>query len=197
MARDEANYRAWRKANKEKLAAKARRQRARNINASRATVAAYRERNLEKERGRRREYMASIRASDPIGWREKLRLWFKSNRNKVRTYEAKQRAVRKGAEGSYAAEDVRIILDAQNGLCFYCDEPLSGWHEDHFVPLSKGGVNYRCNIVLACADCNLKKGSKAPIEFLNWKMKTPTFWHERTTDYGYEQTIRSNANLQC
>lgn len=127
--------------------------------------------------------MANIRAADPVGWREKLSMWFKSNRNKVRTYEAKQRSARKGAKGSYTAQDVQIILETQLGSCFYCGNPLREWHEDHFVPISKGGTNYRCNIVLACANCNLRKGNKAPIEFLNWQMRTPTFWHERKLNY--------------
>jgi len=179
---------------KEENAEKGRKWRAANIEKSRAIVAAYRERNLEKERKRRREYMASVRASDPIGWREKLRAWFKSNRSKARTYEAKQRAAREGAEGSYTAADVQIILEAQLGLCFYCDDPLDEWHEDHFVPLSKSGANYRCNIVLACANCNLRKGNKAPVEFLNWQMKTPTFWHERKMSYDAE-TIRTGHCL--
>lgn len=179
MGRDEANYRAWREANKAKLAAKSRAQRAANPEASRATVAAYRERNLEPERKRRRDYMASVRLAGPDEHREKQRTWFKLNRDKARAYEAKQRAVREGANGSYTADDVRMILEAQRNSCFYCEVPLFTRHEDHFVPLSKGGANYRYNIVLACPKCNLRKGDRAPIEFLNWQMKLPTFWHEK------------------
>jgi 5-methylcytosine-specific restriction endonuclease McrA len=198
LGRNEANYRAWREKNKEKLAAKARRQRAKDIKRSRVIVASYRERNLEKERERRRSYMASVRAADPITNRQKQNEWFKSNRDRARTYEAKQRAVRKGAEGTYTADDVQIILEAQNNLCFYCEVPLSKWHEDHFIPLSKGGTNYRCNIVLTCAKCNLSKGSKAPVEFLNWQMKLPTFWHEGETKMGtrqYEPATVFNARI--
>lgn len=178
MPRNEANYRAWREANKEKLAAKSRRQRAENPTATRAAVNSYRMRNIEKAKEQKRIYMASVRAADPIGWRSKLRAWFRDNRDKVRAYEAKQRAVRLGAEGSYSAEDVKLILEAQQGLCFYCEVPLSARHEDHFIPLSKGGTNYRWNIVLSCPACNLKKGNKAPIEFENWKMNSPVFWDE-------------------
>jgi len=130
--------------------------------------------------------MASARLTDAAEWKKKLRAWFKANRDKARTYEAKQRAARKGAEGSYTARDVQMMLEAQLGLCFYCEVPLLTWHEDHFVPLSKGGTNYRYNIVLACAACNLKKGNKAPVEFLNWKMKTPEFWKEGNLINGTE-----------
>ena len=181
VGRNEENYRAWRATNREKLAARARQYRAANPEASRASVAAYRRRNLEAERKRRREYMASVRLEDPVGWKQKLRTWFKSNRDKARAYEAKQRAARGGAEGSYTAKDVQLILEAQLGLCFYCEVPLSAWHEDHFVPLSKGGTNYRSNIVLACVQCNLRKGDRAPIVFMNWKMRLPQFWHEQET----------------
>lgn len=38
-------------------------------------------------------------------------------------------------------------------------------HIDHVWPLSKGGSNGPENLVLACAECNLRKSAKTPMEF--------------------------------
>lgn len=50
------------------------------------------------------------------------------------------------------------------GKCQYCQEkvPLEEATFDHVVPRSKGGKTNWTNIVIACQDCNLKKGSRTP-----------------------------------
>lgn len=52
--------------------------------------------------------------------------------------------------------------------CAYCnavgtnekDPRGETWHMDHVDPLNSGGLDNPCNIVKACAKCNLKKGHK-------------------------------------
>lgn len=49
----------------------------------------------------------------------------------------------------------------QLGLCYYCDVSLRTVrvNVEHVIPKSKGGSNYRTNLVLACSSCNKAKGS--------------------------------------
>lgn len=51
--------------------------------------------------------------------------------------------------------------------CYYCQlyvAPAAA-HIDHKQPISRRGTNRRDNLVLACAPCNLSKGSKTEAEF--------------------------------
>lgn len=52
-------------------------------------------------------------------------------------------------------------------ICYYCREPLTEFktHRDHVVPKSKGGSDEPFNRVVACAECNLGKGTKHPLFF--------------------------------
>ena len=42
----------------------------------------------------------------------------------------------------------------------YCWTPLTSYHVDHVVPLSRGGGNGVDNICLACPSCNSSKNNK-------------------------------------
>lgn len=50
----------------------------------------------------------------------------------------------------------------KTALCFYCEQKL-GITKDHFIPQSKGG-GQGINIVMACHQCNCKKGDRLPSE---------------------------------
>lgn len=52
--------------------------------------------------------------------------------------------------------------------CFYCGVQITAQtsHLDHKKPISRGGTNRLKNLVLACARCNLSKGSKSHDEFV-------------------------------
>jgi len=74
--------------------------------------------------------------------------------------------------------DNTITLDAlenlakeQNYNCKWCNKPLNyelpkQIHLDHIVPLSKGGTHSINNVCWSCANCNFKKSSKLPDEFI-------------------------------
>lgn len=51
--------------------------------------------------------------------------------------------------------------------CFYCGGQTlkKNRHVDHVIPLSRGGTHSVSNLAIACADCNLRKGTKTPAEF--------------------------------
>lgn len=45
--------------------------------------------------------------------------------------------------------------------CAYCGEELRvrGWHVDHVIPLSAGGIDDPCNYFPSCATCNTFKNA--------------------------------------
>lgn len=71
---------------------------------------------------------------------------------------------------------IEQLFETQEGLCFYCDAFLVDGqiHKDHIMPLALWGPNDVKNIVLACAACNLSKGSKHPIHFAQSSARIPT-----------------------
>ena len=51
--------------------------------------------------------------------------------------------------------------------CAYCDHKSDVLHIDHVLPISKGGLHSRNNILPACPACNLTKSNKLPEEWFN------------------------------
>jgi hypothetical protein len=61
------------------------------------------------------------------------------------------------------------------GICQYCGQKVSkeSATKEHYIPQCKGGKTNWENILLACADCNSRKGDNDPVE--KWKpLKIPT-----------------------
>ena len=56
----------------------------------------------------------------------------------------------------------------QEGVCYYCHMRLEKKEAtmDHKVPLSRGGVSSRSNVVLSCKPCNAKKKYWTPAEII-------------------------------
>lgn len=57
------------------------------------------------------------------------------------------------------------LLAQQGGVCFYCAAPLSDKRatRDHLFPnLNGSGHHLKFNKVLACHECNCKKGCRMP-----------------------------------
>lgn len=59
---------------------------------------------------------------------------------------------------------LRQIFNLYDKTCQYCHKVIkfSEATKDHFIPKSKGGVNFDSNIVLSCKKCNNKKASRFP-----------------------------------
>jgi len=63
----------------------------------------------------------------------------------------------------------RVYDRAANGKrvrCYLCGKliPKGQRHVDHIMPLAKDGPHTGSNLAIACATCNLRKGSKLPAE---------------------------------
>lgn len=77
-----------------------------------------------------------------------------------------RRMRQKSTIGTHTAAERRALFSQQNGKCWYCGCKLGNtYHADHRIPIARGGSNDISNIVLACPECNLSKGSKLPHEW--------------------------------
>ena len=93
--------------------------------------------------------------------------WVEQNKEKVKAYKASNRAKRKGAQGKFTGEQIDKLYVLQKGKCACCKIDLSKkFHRDHIYPLSLGGSNNIDNIQLLCSGCNLQKGNKEPITYM-------------------------------
>jgi 5-methylcytosine-specific restriction endonuclease McrA len=81
----------------------------------------------------------------------------------------RRKALDRGAFGpTYTERDWRHLIARYRGMCAYCGvRPAE--HRDHVTPVSRGGGNSIGNILPACAQCNLSKGS---LFLTEWKYKT-------------------------
>jgi 5-methylcytosine-specific restriction endonuclease McrA len=94
-----------------------------------------------------------------------VKAWIKNNPKRRIVYRQKRRA---GGNGSLLPHHVERIFEQQKGKCAACSVSLrkTGYHIDHIIALSKGGSNDPKNIQLLCPTCNLSKGAKDPIDFM-------------------------------
>jgi hypothetical protein len=74
---------------------------------------------------------------------------------------------RAGIKGRVSPDLLTKLLALQRGKCACCGELLgSKFHMDHIMPLAKGGTNTDDNMQLLRAQCNLQKGAKHPVDFM-------------------------------
>ena len=78
-------------------------------------------------------------------------------------WRAKARAKKKGATQFMSVEEWESIKASHS--CHWCGMGLhlSFTHTDHVIPLCEGGQNTVENVVMSCANCNLKR---------EWERKT-------------------------
>lgn len=53
-------------------------------------------------------------------------------------------------------------------LCAYCGDENGPFHFDHLYPVARGGTDEAHNIVVACRECNLSKGDKTILEWVEY-----------------------------
>lgn len=137
--------------------------RAENPETYRESNRKWREDNPEKERESNRKYRERNREK----LRERNRKHYEENPAKARIKNRRRRARKANAEGTYTTADMRRQYKVQKGLCWWCLKPVA-WedkHDDHLIPLTKGGTDWPNNIVVSCAHCNCSKNNKMPAEF--------------------------------
>jgi hypothetical protein len=88
----------------------------------------------------------------------------------------------------------RDVFELDGWKCAYCRCGLTmeTGHADHLVPMSLGGSDELCNLVAACAACNLSKGSRHPEE---WNPKFGDEWLAAHMDRRREQQAETQAQV--
>lgn len=108
--------------------------------------------------------------------------WKLANREKIKEYHARYRihnrssvlrnnqnyrARKRSALGVLSSGLTERLLVLQKGKCACCGLSLGNdYHLDHIIPLALGGSNEDGNIQLLRGVCNMKKGMKHPVVFM-------------------------------
>ena len=88
---------------------------------------------------------------------------------------------RTGEDKVYSFEDWKEAMMFFRGCCCYCGRKQSRsvkLTKDHVIPVSKGGLTNRANIIPACTRCN---SSKSDSDMEEWYMKQ-IFYNEGRMD---------------
>lgn len=108
--------------------------------------------------------------------------WLKNHPEIKRQINQRRRHRRKAREQSlpntFTRTDQIRALNYFNGCCAYCGNPPSLFdttlclHQDHFIPVTKGGGYTPYNILPACQSCNLSKRDQDPFTWILNKFGT-------------------------
>lgn len=147
----------------------------RQLDMSRAAYKKNREREIERRRKRYRENIESERAVSKA-WRQKNKdiIYIKNRRYVSENIEANRAYWRNSSAKRRAAmsrgmtsRELSSWTDAQEKTCFWCGiDVRKGFHVDHYIPLSRGGLHEADNLRISCRSCNCRKHNKMPDEFL-------------------------------
>jgi 5-methylcytosine-specific restriction endonuclease McrA len=131
-----------------------------------AYQAMYAKENKEKVAGR----SVSWRKRNPDARKAICARYRQANKEKVLVHHQNRRAAVR-ASGKLSADIVNKLMTLQRGKCAVCREDLEkvGKHIDHIIPIALCGSNTDDNVQLLCPTCNLSKGAKHPIEYMQQK----------------------------
>lgn len=183
ITRSQASYRAnresrrvkskaYRAANRERIKAQRKAYRQANRARIQAFHAAYRQANRERLQAyydaNRAQRNASAKSWNAAN-QEYLRAWsrarYKNNPAPFMAKNARRRAAKRAASRNDLTAAQWQTIKAHYGFrCVYCDRKMQRLTQDHITPLSKGGAHTYSNIVPACASCNSKKSTGAPLK---------------------------------
>lgn len=123
----------------------------------------YREKNLTKVK----DALALWRIKNKEWTSAYSKIYAMKNIEAVRNNWRLRRARKRNSHGSHTASDVLSMLISQKYKCACCKTGIrKRYHVDHVIALANGGSNDKKNLQLLCPTCNLRKGAKDPIEFM-------------------------------
>ena len=148
--------------------------------ANKERLAAYERARYQKNRQDYLDRASKQRSSKPEQTAQYMREYYRANHEKakervvmrrrenpgIRSAERRNRRARE-SNGSHTNADVMAIFKAQRGLCANCKIKLlksgkSKFHVDHIMPLARGGSNWPSNLQCLCPSCNMRKHAKTP-----------------------------------
>lgn len=130
-------------------------------------VKAAKQRHYKKYAARIYANILAWNKANPEATRRHRKLYKSRYPEKVSARDARRRARKVQAEGSYTAAEFVAKLKLYKRHCHWCTKKIEGRpHADHLIALAIGGSNDISNIVPSCARCNLSKGAKLPHEFM-------------------------------
>lgn len=139
---------AWRAANPEK---------------KKADSFAWRIKNREKAKADAVAY----RAKNPAKFKIQVATWRAANPGAKRLHANNRRAKKIAAGGKLSAGLGKKLFKLQKGMCPCCKRLLGrDYHLDHIEPLFLGGANTDQNMQLLRKECNLRKGVKTSVNFM-------------------------------
>ncbi|WP_372465527.1 HNH endonuclease [Streptomyces olivaceus] len=104
---------------------------------------------------------------------------FEADPEKVRAAKRRgnhQRRAMLAATARYVVtvRDVSRLWNRYGRSCAYCGQSSASLHQEHIVPIARGGTDGVGNLVPACPDCNLAKGDRTIME---WRLgkKAPRY----------------------
>jgi len=137
--------RAWYLKNKERVIAAARQ---------------WEKENPERKKASREKCIENKRAFD--------RAYRLNNPETMRVHSQNRKARKRSSGGRLSVGIVKKLIALQKGKCASCKEMLAktGHHVDHIIPLAIGGEHSDSNVQLLCPTCNMSKGAKHPVDFM-------------------------------
>ena len=76
-----------------------------------------------------------------------------------------EREPRDGSRRAPTPSQRKLVFARDGSRCVYCGCDDGPFHLDHVTPFSRGGLTEVENLVVACAGCNISKGSKTVEEW--------------------------------
>lgn len=162
----------------------------------------YRLENIEKVKEKKRvsysinrekalTQMRAYREKNKDKHNESSRIYYQENSAKLKLYQINYRStnrVKRASSLLKSQEKRKAVMadgmshyqfqkwvEAQDKICFYCSVDCSdGYHVDHFIPISKGGLHTADNLRVACVYCNLSKHDSLPRDFIRRMNKKTT-----------------------
>jgi len=167
-------FKEWHEKNKEFRNKKARENREKNKEI-------YTERALKwQKENKERAYAINKKWRNKEENKEKKRKlnanWMKKNPDKNAQNTRRQEARKAKLPYTFAIEEWNLCKAYFENKCSYCGSYSEKLHQEHFVPVVKGGGYTKQNILPACQWCNTSKGQK---KFFEWYYKQAFYSKER------------------
>jgi len=150
--------------NKEKENARALQWRLDNQEYNRERVKQWRLSHIEQCREHDKQRYWNNRTAE----RERNRRYLKTEAGKrsARSHGSRRRALALQNGGHHTGKDILRLGECQKWQCWWCGRYCKDdYHEDHLIPLNRGGHNDITNIVISCPSCNQSKCDHLPEEW--------------------------------